>query len=188
MYTCDGWELTALSGVWHWELGRRRLDSPEEDIASQIVHAAEAGAALLPDEDAVGARGVGALWPRHARGIVLVGEILGAVLAEEDAGIARGRQRWRAGRDKEEREQNATLGRHLPGHIVHPRRPAGLRGTTVLVFYFQQSCSSSLLELELAPSRRTKTSIEQNRTNDNKKFCTAVHTGLLNQSVLKTAV
>ena len=126
MYTCDGWELTALSGVWHWELGRRRLDSPEEDIASQIVHAAEAGAALLPDEDAVGARGVGALWPRHARGIVLVGEILGAVLAEEDAGIARGRQRWRAGRDKEEREQNATLGRHLPGHIVHPRRPAGL--------------------------------------------------------------
>ena len=39
-----------------------------------------------------------------------------------------------------------------------------------------------------ARTRRTKTSIEQNRTNDNICFCTAVHTGLLNQSVLKPAV
>ena len=41
---------------------------------------------------------------------------------------------------------------------------------------------------KFSPTRRTKTSIEQNRTNDNKIFCTAVHTGLLNQSVLKPAV
>ena len=82
-------------------------------------------------------------------------------------------------------------------HLPAPGSDTGVGGHLRGASDLRDECSSVYVAVTSAPAaapakqatpRRTKTSIEQNRTNDNKIFCTAVHTGLLNQSVLKPAV
>ena len=79
---------------------------------------------------------------------------------------------------------------HVIGRPLQPFERRDIQAQLDLDNINHDECShqdkSTLQEREF--SRRTKTSIEQNRTNDNICFCTAVHTGLLNQSVLKPAV
>ena len=105
------------------------------------------------------------------------------LVANEHLAIGHGHKRACAIRRRAWRSTGAVDASSDPGLTAPAAQRADPDDASHAYIYVDHACPAQI-DRELVQSRRTKTSIEQNRTNDNICFCTAVHTGLLNQSVL----